>query len=196
LEADSTRLGIKGEPVKFHDLEKINKKRKNSTNLDNDTNCAMLPHNPNTTMMLNTNRNEGLETQQYLPFQANTRIVRRNSLLAENSLDILNRNLVDADLDGAVSADLNPSRVNTENYSENDRRVNENSTRLQITTDLGITSRHQQIAHPSPVNETVAGEMTMSDSRRNAEGHSSRMSMNTNAITETRVRVSINPFRK
>jgi pSer/pThr/pTyr-binding forkhead associated (FHA) protein len=183
LEKDSERLGVDNPPILFHSLEKLKKERRASNKEDIDTNWALAP-NPNSTMMFNTLRNDGFETHHNMPLAPLTQIRRRNSDLDDNSMDMINRNLIDMELmDGQPQITTN-LRFNTEINSELDRGINDNTTRLHLNTDLGILGRGNNMTNTSPINDS-SGEQTLANTIRNRDGNSSRMSMNT--LKESRV---------
>lgn len=144
-------------------------------------------------MMFNTLRNDGFETQQNIPLAPPTQIRRRNSDLDDNSMDMINRNLIDMELEGQPQITTN-LRFNTEINSELDRGMNDNTTRLHLNTDLGIIARGNHMTNASPVNDSSI-DRTLPNTIRNRDGGSSRMSMNT--LKETRVNfIKFSCFRR
>lgn len=194
LEKDSVRLGIKTEPQNFNDLELIRKKNRQvpATKGDFDTNVGLAP-NPSSTMMMNTIRNDGLETQRF-ELQERTRIQRRDSDLLENTLDRVGQNLQDMSIDEEVEARMRRPRqiLTTEMRSESEQRAGSNMTRVQLQTDLSIVMHNNQITNTSSLDASHRGDASLTNTRRNLDGTSSRISM-TNT-TEMMVSKSSNLF--
>lgn len=178
LALDSQRLGVKSDLPLLSELHKHKKQQPtpNRQKADVDTNAAILPGNTST-MMLNTNRNENLETQRHLPQQQlgnAARARRRNSDLLDNTLEMLNHNLQDIPLD---DSDQRPQRRNNTIITENESEDQPNRGRqTQLHTDLGIISQ-APLTNGTPVNNSTAGDRSLSITRRNEDGTSSRISM-------------------
>lgn len=188
LDKDSARLGIKTEPQHFNDIELLRKKNKQvAVNKgDFDTNVGLVP-NPNSTMMMNTIRNEGLETQRY-DLQERTRIQRRDSDLIENTLDRVGQNIQDMSLDEEVEARMRRPRqiLTTEMRSESEQRAGSNMTRVQLQTDISMVMHNNQITNTSSLDTSRRVDASLTNTRRNLDGTSSRISMTNN--TEVMVR--------
>jgi hypothetical protein len=177
VEKDSVRLGLKNEPLRFDDLEKVRIKELRIENREEDTSSALNPP-PDTNMMFHTMRDTNMNTNQNLALMEATHIQRRNSDLVENTLDEIGNNLRSMELSDDDNDDLRAPRhaamMTTGNHSEQEHNT---TGRMQLQTELGIHAPNNMATSTSPIgyNANDQGETSISRSR---EGSSSRMSMN------------------
>lgn len=141
---------------------------------EDETHSNLVPGHQ-TTMMLNTMRNTGLDTQQYLPLHNQTNVRRRNSDLLDNTIEQLANNLQNMDIDEEeLQAPRGRPNMMTEIGSEDDSgRPPRSSTRMQLHTDLGIMANNR-MTNPSPNSHSTRGDITFPNSQRLGDTSSSR----------------------
>jgi hypothetical protein len=174
LEKDSVRLGLKNEPLRFDDLNKIRMKELKVEDHEEDTN-SFLNANPDTNMMFNTIRDNNLNNNREL-IEA-TQIQRRNSDLVGNSLDEIGQHLRDMELSDEDNDDLRAPRQRIMMTTENGYEQNTTSRMPIQTTDLGIHAQNTMVTGASQIVDTNR-DQDGNLNTGNRDGSSSRMSMN------------------